>query len=273
MSFNEEKNIEFTLDTVIDDFNQVIVTDSYSTDNTIDVCKKYNDVELYEHEFTHWADQRNWMLNNCRIKNDWVFFLDADESLPKEFLFELKDKFKEIANNKNITNIFVRKDFYFLGKHLKYSYAHPYIKLLFNRKQGLKFIADGAREYALIEGESLTLKTGLHHEDRRSFDIWVDKHIKNANRECEQFYKNLHQEAPKKDNNISAKNSLKLFIRKNIWDKIPLGIRPLFYFLYRYFGQLGFLDGKEGFIFCVNHALWYQMLIDIKIIEKQINEK
>jgi glycosyltransferase involved in cell wall biosynthesis len=272
MSYNEEKNIKFTLDSVVNRFNQIIVTDSYSKDKTLEVCKGYQNLDIYEHEFIHWADQRNWMLQNCDIKNDWVFFLDADESIGEEFFNELNEIFEQIKNTEDITNIFVRKDFFFLGKHLKYSYAHPYIKLIFNRKKGLKFIADGAREYALIDGGSLTLKKGLHHEDRRSFDTWIVKHIKNANRECNQFYKNLEEPNKQKQDDISFKNSLKLFIRKNIWNNIPLGVRPFFYFLFRYFGQLGFLDGKEGLIFCVNHALWYQMLIDVKIIEKRNND-
>ena len=54
-------------------------------------------------------------------------------------------------------------------------------------------------------------------------------------------------------------------------DPMIVGV-SIVYFLFRYFGQLGFLDGKEGLIFCVNHALWYQMLIDVKIIEKRNND-
>ena len=268
LAYNEAPNIGFTLDSVVSRFDQVIVVDSFSDDETLSICKSYGEVEVHQHEFTHWATQRNWMLENCRIKNNWIFFLDADESVSEEFYLELEEMFAKIALDSSIGSIFVRKDFFFLGKHLKYSYAHPYIRLLFDRRRGLKFYADGAREYSLVTGDSLTLhRSGLHHEDRRGFDSWVIKHIKNADRECEQYYQNVVEDSASDSVGTNFKSRVVLCVRKVIWNNLPLGVRPLLYFCYRYFLKLGFLDGKVGFIFCINHALWYPMLIDTKIME------
>jgi hypothetical protein len=50
---------------------------------------------------------------------------------------------------------------------------------------------------------------------------------------------------------------------KSIWVRLPLYWRPLGYFVYRYFFRLGFLDGKEGFIFHFLQAYWYRLLVDI----------
>ena len=48
---------------------------------------------------------------------------------------------------------------------------------------------------------------------------------------------------------------------------MPLFIRPMAYFLYRYLARLGFLDGSAGLIYHLFHALWYRMLIDVKIAQ------
>ena len=50
---------------------------------------------------------------------------------------------------------------------------------------------------------------------------------------------------------------------KRLWDRLPLYLRPLLYFCYRYVLRLGFLDGKEGFIFHFLQAFWYRLLVDI----------
>ena len=267
MSYNEDKNIGVTLDSVVERFNQVIITDSFSTDNTKQICLNY-DVDFYENQFIHWATQRNWMLENCLIKNDWVFFLDADESINDIFFNELSLKF----HNKgiDITSFYINKDLYFLGKNIKHAYGHPKIQLIF-KKAGLMYHAEGAREYATIEGKSLEIRTPLIHEDRRPFEYWITKHIKNAEREKEQYLANRNVVSKIDNSNLSIALRIRKYIRLNMWNKLPLGIKPVFYFLYRYFIKLGFLDGKAGFLYCVNHALWYEMLIDIKILEHDRN--
>jgi glycosyltransferase involved in cell wall biosynthesis len=270
MSYNEEANIGFTLKSVIERFSQVIVVDSFSIDKTVEVCEKYPQVEVYHNLFTHWADQRNWMLDNCTIKNDWVFFLDADESINEKFHEELILKFSEI--NDDITSIFLHKDLYFLGQRLKYAYSHPKIRLIF-RKDGLRYHAEGAREYATIDGKSLEVTTALIHEDRRPFDFWVRKHINNAEREKKLYFEKLNDKTTQNYEGLPLALRIRKYIRNNIWSKIPLGLRPFINFCYRYFIKLGILDGRAGLIYCLNHALWYEMLIDIKILETLRDEK
>jgi glycosyltransferase involved in cell wall biosynthesis len=269
MTQNEESNIPSALESVVGDFDQVIVVDSYSIDKTKDICLSYKGIDFYENDFQGWAEQRNWMLKNCNIRNNIVFFLDADEWIDSDFILELN----AIIQSKVVFSaIYLRVKFLFLNKWLKYSYGHPKIKRIFNKDQ-LYFSGEGAREYAHIDEEkSISMSSYLIHQDRRSFDHWVKKHLSNADREASLYIKLANEKHDNKRSDLSFKLRFKLFIRHRLWNIIPLGVRPFFYFLYRYFLQLGFLDGKEGFLYCVNHALWYQMLIDIKIIEGSSNE-
>jgi hypothetical protein len=269
MTQNEELNIKYTLDSIVNKFSQIIVTDSFSEDQTVNICKGFPNVEVYSNKFEHWATQRNWMLQNCNIINDWVFFLDADESIDDLFFIELSKKF--INKEDQITSFYLRKDLYFLGKKLKYAYSHPKIRLIF-KKEGLLYHAEGAREYATLSGKSIEIKRGLIHYDRRSFDHWIKKHIRNADREKNLILENEKNKVKPNYLNIPFALKIRKFIRYNIWSKLPFGIRPVMYFIYRYLFKLGFLDGLAGFIFCINHALWYELLIDIKILEFKVND-
>jgi len=267
MTQNEEGNIKYAIDSVINDFDQVIVTDSFSTDQTTAICRKYPNVELYQHAFFSWADQRNWMLSNCSIQNDVVLYLDADEYLTSPFIEELRGILKSRVN---FDSIYVTVKYIFLGSHLKYAYGHPKIKRIF-KKSGLLFTGEGAREYANKEGVALSMKTPFIHCDRKPISYWIDKHNRNAERESILFlqkdkidYSYTHA--------LPWRLKIKIWIRNSIWNRLPLMVRPGLYFIYRYFFQLGILDRRAGLIYCYLHAFWYQSLIDIKIIEKRTQE-
>jgi hypothetical protein len=58
---------------------------------------------------------------------------------------------------------------------------------------------------------------------------------------------------------------------KQVWDGLPLYWRPALYFVYRYVLRLGFLDGREGFVFHVLQAFWYRLLVDINVDELRRN--
>jgi len=262
MTQNEEANIRYAIESVKDSFDQIIITDSFSVDNTAKICMDYKEVEFYEHQFEGWAEQRNWILSNCNIRNEIVFFLDADEYIEKDFISELKGI---LDSGADFDAIYVKLVLIFLGRRLKHAYGHPKILRLF-KKDGLYFEGEGAREYAITKGHKyIKMKSLLYHQDHRDIDFWIQKHIKNALREAELIL------GKEKSCDISPnvlKIRIKLWIRRSIWNKLPLIIRPFIYFIFRYFFQLGLLDGKEGLIYCFLHALWYPMIISIKILER-----
>jgi len=64
------------------------------------------------------------------------------------------------------------------------------------------------------------------------------------------------------------------WLREGLYWKLPLFARAFFYWFYRYFLRLGFLDGKEGMIFHFLQGFWFRFLIDAKLFEmrKQATE-
>lgn len=264
MTQNEQENVRYAVESVINTFNQVIITDSFSIDKTLEILKEYPGVNIYSHKFENWAHQRNWMLENCDIQNEKVLFLDADEYLTPAFVSELKGV---LDSGVNFSSILITPKFIFMGCWLRYAYGHPKIRRVFSCS--VRFLSSGAREYAIIAGPTLELQFPIIHCDHKPLSAWITKHSNNAKREALYYFKCKLNDVEVNNTPIAPKLKAKLWVRHNIWNRLPLFVRPLFYFIYRYFFNLGFLDGRVGFLYCFLHALWYPILIDASIIEMQ----
>ena len=80
---NEEKNLPNMLP-LLAEFDEVIVVDSHSTDSTPEIVKSFG-YHLVEFDWNgHFPKKRNWTLRHVPIRNEWVFFVDADEYRSEE---------------------------------------------------------------------------------------------------------------------------------------------------------------------------------------------
>ena len=266
MTQNEEENIAYTIETVLPYFNQVIVVDSFSTDRTVEILKKYAEIEVYQHLFESWAEQRNWMLIHCPIHNEKVFVLDADEHITIDFVNELR---QILDSGVSFTSIIIKPSFIFMGRHLRYAYGHPKVKRIFSHK--VRFFGMGAREYAIIEGTCLEMTAPIIHCDHKPLSSWVAKHNNNSDREAICYIDRKTKDGRIKKANLPANLSTTLWIRRYIWNNLPLPFRAPGYFMYRYFVKFGFMDGIPGLVYCLLHAFLYQSMIDVKIVERLRN--
>ena len=62
---------------------EILIIDSYSTDKTIEIAKKYTN-KIYQHPFKNQSKQFNWALDNLSLKGEWIMRLDADERITSE---------------------------------------------------------------------------------------------------------------------------------------------------------------------------------------------
>jgi hypothetical protein len=58
-------------------------------------------------------------------------------------------------------------------------------------------------------------------------------------------------------------------LKEAVYSRLPLFVRPVLYFVYRYVVRLGFLDGRKGFAFHFMQGLWYRILVDLKCLEAE----
>lgn len=143
---NEEKNIRNCLDSVKDFADEIIVVDTGSTDNTIDICKGYTD-KVYK---IWWQDDfskaRNYSFK--KAKSDYIMWLDADDIITAENIEKIKalkttlPKGVDIVLMKYITSVFSSGEprFYFYRERIirnspKFrwqGFVHEYISVLGN---------------------------------------------------------------------------------------------------------------------------------------------
>ena len=78
---NEEKHIKKSSRN-IKDFDEIVVVDSGSTDNTLNIAKEYTNKIFHQDWLGFLLSKKEYAKNLCQ--NEWVLNLDADEQLTEE---------------------------------------------------------------------------------------------------------------------------------------------------------------------------------------------
>ena len=271
LTFNEEKNIACCLQSVSDFAEDIYIVDSFSTDNTLEIAKQYN-AQIYQHPFETQAKQLNWALNNLPIKTEWIMRLDADERVTEELADELCEKL--LLFPPNITGLYFKRKVYFMGKWIRHGGYYP-TWLLRIWREGFAVCEERCMDehMKITNGELIMLDNDIVENNKKSLSDWIKKHNNYAEREASEylFMKNSKSKRELISGSITGNQmEKKRWLNKNIYSNMPLFLRSLCYFFYRYFLRLGFLDGKEGLIFHFLQGLWYRFLVDAKITEQKI---
>jgi len=110
---NEEKVIERCLKS-LSWVDEIVVVDSFSEDNTVELCRKYTD-RVYQHEWLGYVGQKD--LAKQMASCPWIFFVDADEEVSPELRDEIVSEFDTGRNKSYVGYEFPRKVF-FMGSVL-----------------------------------------------------------------------------------------------------------------------------------------------------------
>jgi glycosyltransferase involved in cell wall biosynthesis len=272
LTYNEEANIDRCLSKITNWSDDIIVIDSFSSDSTIEIAKKYTN-SIFQVKQGHWAEIRNWAIESIAMKYEWIVFLDADEYLSEEALLEIETK---ILDQPVERGFYIKRRFFFLDKWLKFGGLYPEVLRIF-KKGFVRYIKDGDVEYAEVNGPVARLENDMIHHDLKPFSAWIEKHNRISDRAVDKF---LMDNGKKVTSFLSNNNYLhiegglrKHKLKESIWDKIPIEIRPYIMFIFSYFLKLGFLDGLEGYYYHTMQALWYRQMIAIKTKERRLNSK
>ena len=97
ITFNEERNIERCLESVMPVVDEVVVVDSFSTDTTADLCKRHN-VRFVTHAWEGYAASKNFA--NSLASHDLILSIDGDEVLSETLAQSIKAlRGRDIADN------------------------------------------------------------------------------------------------------------------------------------------------------------------------------
>ena len=263
LTFNSELTIEKSLIKASKISKNLYVVDSFSTDKTVKICKKFK-CKVIKRKFTNYSSQRNWIINKLNKNFLWQLHLDADEVLDNKLINSIK---KIIKNSTNKKNFLLKRKNYFLGLKINFPGINIWHLRLF-RSYSAKCEKRLYDQHFISKFKVQKIFDGfMHDNDMLNIHDWKQKHRKWAEMEANEV-KKINTSVSK---NIFKKNDPRHYSRKTkvLYYKLPRYLRVIIYFLYRYFLRLSFLDGKSGLLFSFYHIIWFRMLIDYKINRKK----
>lgn len=223
---NEEKNIERCLKSLDNVANEIIVVDSFSTDNTEAICKKFN-VNFVQRKFTDYADQKNY--GNSLAKHSYILSLDADEALSDK----LKESILKAIKQPMTDGYYFNRLTNYCGKWIHHCGWYPDKKLRLFNKSKSKWVKPIHEYLEINNGTINTLKGDLLHYSFENIESHLDK--------LNQFTTMAAKELFEKNKKVSVLKVL---------------ISPPIEFFKKYILKLGILDGYYGFVVCVMSAYY-----------------
>jgi len=238
-TYNSDKHLRQCLES-IRGFDEIIICDMYSNDNTLSIAKEYGATIVMHEPCGIVEPARNFAIHQASL--DWILVVDSDEVIPEElknYLYQIIDS--EICPDA----IYLPRKNYFMNRFMNASF--PDYQLRFFRKSAFKKWPVAIHSRPEIEGKiSKAPKKkflAIIHLDENKISDWISKINRYTDRELER-----------------RKNK-----RKNI---AGLLFQSFYRFFFIYFIKGGFRDGKEGLIYALIHG-YYKFLTHAKIIEWQ----
>jgi glycosyltransferase involved in cell wall biosynthesis len=266
LTYNEEMGIETCLKNVCSFAGDVVVLDSFSTDGTVEICRRYP-CRIVQHEFLNFAEQRNWALAKIDWKYDWLLTVDADETFPEALVSEIGEALKV----PDIDGYWINRRYIFLQRWIKYGAKYPLWTIRLYRRSKTKHEDRASTAHALVEGKTAYLKNDIVHEDLKDLYSLLHRHNRYSTADAMELLlleRGLLKRGvePRFFGNTVERRR---WIKDKLWPRLPF--RPVVLFCYQYFARLGFLDGYPGFVFCVLMAIQV-FHMDIKLYEMRQRE-
>lgn len=232
ITLNEEANLPRTLESVQalvrDGQGEIIVVDSGSTDRTLEIARSFG-AKIYSEPWKGFAAQKNSAME--KASGDWVLQLDADEAVEKELADEIS---RAVGQKGELVGYWIPRKNFFLGRWIKHGGFYPDHKLRLLQRGAGKFEEYGAHPTIKVNGPTVRLKHALIHNAYPTLRGYIE-HMNS--------YSSSGAE-------VAVARGYRAFNLLNIL------VRPKLTFLYNYIFRLGFLDGREGFLLHLYHAVY-----------------
>jgi len=242
LTYNEAPNIDRTLQQLTW-AQKIIIIDSYSEDETLEIIQKYPQAQVFQRKFDTFANQCNFGLNH--IQTEWALSLDADYLVTNQ----LVDELKKLTPESSINGYYARFKYCVFGKPLRGTILPP--RQILYRIEKATYLDDGHAHRVQVKGESKTLKSYIHHDDRKPLSRWLwaqDRYMK--------------IEVKKLLNTPTNELSIGDKIRKK---KV---FAPFIIFFYCLLLKRGILDGWQGWYYGFQRML-AETLLSIRLIEEE----
>lgn len=238
ITFNEERNIERCILTLIDCVDEILVVDSFSTDKTEEICKKYK-VRFIQNPFEGHIEQKNVALQLATF--DWVLSLDADEALTPK----LKESVLKAKNEDNFGGYQLNRLTNYCGKWVRYCGWYPDTKIRLVNKNNAKWQGVNPHDRLDVLDQS---NIGHLEGDLLHYSYYTkEDHFK----QIQYFGKIAANELIKKGKKASL---------------LKIGIKTIAQFFKSFLLKRGFLDGKTGLLISIRSA--YATYVKYSLVRK-----
>lgn len=270
LTYNEARNLGACLESVSSLAGEIFVVDSGSKDGTVDIARRHG-AQVITHAFETHARQWNWALRNLPFSYEWALCLDADHRVTAELADEIAGLFRDELGGvlNEVDGFYVKRRQVFRGRWIKHGGYYPKYMLKLARHHQSWCDERELIDFRLyVKGTTRLLENDVIEANENEVDIsfWIAKHNRFASLQAQEEMRRGRDKAgwavmP----SLFGTPDQRILWLKERWYSMPLYVRPFIYFFYRYVLRLGFLDGKEGFVFHFLQAFWYRLLVDINL--------
>jgi glycosyltransferase involved in cell wall biosynthesis len=242
LSFNEEANIERTIN-ALDWAARIVLVDSFSSDRTIEIARRYEHVVIVQRAFDDHVSQWNFGLN--QVTSQWVLSLDADYVLTPTFVEELKRRCDTGLNTG--TGYFARFRYCVNGKRLRGSLYPP--RLVLFEPRLARYVPDGHTQLLKFKGPTDFLNGEILHDDRKPLMAWLAAQDRYTRLEVQKL-------------SVTPTSELRLVdrVRRLRW------LAPLLMPFYCLFAKGLVLDGVAG-VFYTFQRTYAELLLSLRLMQ------
>lgn len=199
--------------------DQILIADSGSTDETLEIASQYPKVEIIERDYRTSGDFKNWAIPQA--SHEWVLIVDADERIPRSLQHEIET---ELSRGPEKDGYWIYRNNHFMGHPLRFGDARSdKVLRLFHRDRGRYEGPSDHGEVIITTGKIGYLKNKMDHYSFWDYDQYFSKVDRYTSLQASQW-----QQAGK-DTTV-----------------FKLLVRPFLRFLREYLLQGAILDGKAG---------------------------
>lgn len=241
ITYNESENIGDCLASVADFVDEIVVLDSYSSDDTEQICRRFEKVTFHQHPFDGHIQQKNRALALCT--SEWILSVDADERVTPELRRSIETF---LASSPNVDGAKFPRLAYHMHRFIRHGGWYPNARYRLVRKGRARWGGENPHDKLILDGRGKKL-TGdlLHYSDRDLSDQVAT---------------------------INAFSSIAALTRYNKGKRFHLWrllVKPISKFIEMYGIKRGFLDGMQGFIIAVSSA-YSSFLKEAKLYELDV---
>jgi glycosyltransferase involved in cell wall biosynthesis len=248
LTFNEENNIGRTLGQLTW-APEVVVVDSFSSDETLSIAATFANVRVVRREFDSHAAQWNFAIRESGITTSWILALDADYYVTAE----LRDELSRLEGGAEYAAYEAAFRWCEFGRVLRGS-LYPPVTVLFRNGKG-RYLQDGHTQRVHIDGTVGKLRSPMLHDDRKPLGHWLAAQDRYMTLECAELRSSSFSELRLADR-----------IRK------LLLLAPALTFFYCLVFKRGILDGWPGLHYALRRTV-AESILSLKLVEALVQGK